>query len=108
MQADVIDHDRVRTGRERAGLYFALWGAVTKTALALSALAFPVLGWLWGGANTPPDADGNFALAVIYGWVPIVLKITAVAVMVGYPLTRQAHQELQGQLSALDVRKTPA
>lgn len=100
MQADVIDRDRLTTGRERAGLYFAIWGAVTKTALAASALVLPILGLLWGGADQPGDDSGKFALAVIYGWSPIVLKIVAIAVIWGFPITRATNREVQAQMAA--------
>ena len=46
MQADVVDHDTARSGRQRAGLYFALWSLATKAALALAVgAAFPLLQW---------------------------------------------------------------
>ena len=34
IHADVIDHDTVRSGEQRSGLYFAAWSFITKLSLA--------------------------------------------------------------------------
>ena len=45
MQADVIDLDRVVSGRRRTAFFFALWSMASKLALAMAVgIAFPVLG----------------------------------------------------------------
>ena len=45
MQADVIDLDRVMSGRRRTAFFFALWSMASKLALAMAVgIAFPVLG----------------------------------------------------------------
>ena len=75
MQADVIDFDRLRTGQERAGLFFALWSMSTKLALALAVgLAFPALSALGFVAGADNDPDALLWLAVIYAGAPSVLK----------------------------------
>ena len=44
MQADVVDLDTLESGSQRTGLYFAIWGMVTKLALAGAVgIAFPLL-----------------------------------------------------------------
>ena len=43
IQADVIDLDTLTTGQNRAGVFFAIWGVVTKMSFALAALSFPLL-----------------------------------------------------------------
>ncbi len=82
LQADVVDLDVARTGRNRAGLFFALWGMATKLALAGAiGIAFPALaffGFDTDGGGTP---RGLFALAVIYSLVPVVLKVVAIALV---------------------------
>ncbi len=56
LQADVIDFDHLRSGRARAGLFFALWSMSTKLALALAVgITFPLLeflGFSMDGDNT--------------------------------------------------------
>lgn len=101
LQGDVIDLDRLKTGRERAGIYFALWSMATKLPLALAVgVAFPVLAMLGFdpgvGAVT---AAGLSALAMIYAWVPSVLKLAAVAIVWRYPLTERRHAAVLRRLA---------
>ena len=54
MQADVIDLDRVRSGRRRTAFFFALWSMAGKLALACAVgIAFPVLDALGFAAAGP-------------------------------------------------------
>ncbi len=90
MQADVIDIDTAATGEERAGLYLGLWALVTKLAFAGAVgIAFPLLamaGYDPGrGVLTP---SGLTMLGVLYGVVPILLKLVAVALVYRFPMTR--------------------
>ncbi len=88
MQADVIDLDSLRTGKSRAGLFFAVWSMATKMALACAVgFAFPVLdllGFRLGEAN---DSTALLALALIYAGVPTVLKIIAILIAWHHPIT---------------------
>ena len=59
MQADVIDLDRVVSGRRRTAFFFALWSMASKLALAMAVgIAFPVLGAIGFTADgvNPPSA----------------------------------------------------
>jgi Na+/melibiose symporter-like transporter len=89
IQADVIDEDTAAGGEGRAGLYFALWGMATKLALALAVgIAFPLLD-LAGFEPAAVDAGtgtGGMALAALYAWVPVVLKLAAIGLMWRFPL----------------------
>jgi Na+/melibiose symporter-like transporter len=99
IQADVVDYDRLRSGRQRAGLQFALWGMSTKFALAAAVgLALPGLE-MAGFDPSAPDADGIFVLTVIYALVPVVIKMTAIAVVWRFPLTAERHDIIRRRLS---------
>lgn len=106
MQADVIDLDTLRTGEERAGLFFALWSMSTKLALALAVgLAFPALdalGFVAGGEN---DRRTVLWLAVIYAWVPTVLKACAIAVIWSHPMSSRRHDIVRRRLDARAKRR---
>lgn len=106
MQADVIDLDTLRTGEERAGLFFALWSMSTKLALALAVgLAFPALdalGFVAGGEN---DRQTILWLAVIYAWVPTVLKACAIAMIWNHPMSARRHDIVRRRLDARAKRK---
>lgn len=92
MQADVIDLDELRTGQQRAGLYFALWSMSYKLALAAAVgLAFPALdlvGFQAGASNAP---GAILALTLIYAAAPTVLKLVAIALVWHHPIT--AHRQ---------------
>jgi len=99
IQADVVDYDRLRSGRQRAGLQFALWGMSTKFALA-AAVGLALPGLEMAGFNpAAPDADGIFVLTVIYALVPVVIKMTAIAVVWRFPLTADRHDIIRRRLS---------
>jgi Na+/melibiose symporter-like transporter len=105
MQADVVDLDSLRTRRQRAGLFFALWSMSTKLALALAVgIAFPLLelfGFQGAGENTP---GALLALAVIYALVPTVLKILAIAVIWHHPLTARRQEIIRRRLDTVERR----
>ncbi|MEO1550674.1 MAG: MFS transporter [Pseudomonadota bacterium] len=90
LQADLVDIDTARSGEQRTGLFFALWSLVTKAALAIAGgVALIVLerglGFDAAGDNAP---DVTFALALLYGLAPVILKLMAVALMWSFPLSR--------------------
>lgn len=101
IQADVIDVDTASSGEQRSGLYFAAWSLATKLSLALAVgLAFPLLqffGFEAGGAN---DARALTALAVTYAWVPVGLKLCAIALMWDFPLDERAQRDLRARIEA--------
>jgi len=101
MQADVVDVDRVESGQQRTGLFFALWSMATKLALAAAVgAAFPILEAA-GYDPAAPDGTGDFALALLYGTVPVAFKLAAVALMWRYPLTRRRQAEIRDRIEAV-------
>lgn len=96
MQADVVDLDSLRTGRRRAGAFFALWSMATKLALACAVgLAFPALDLLGFDGNGPNDRATILALAILYAGVPTLLKIVAIAVTWNHPITAKRQALIQ-------------
>jgi len=94
LQADVIDFDRLRSGKARAGLFFAMWSMATKLALALGVgITYPLLEALGFSADGENSLSALRSLAVIYAGVPVVLKLVAIGVVWSFPIT-QARQEL--------------
>lgn len=103
MQADVIDVDTARSGEQRSGIYFALWSLTTKMSLALAvAAAFAILAWFGFSADAPETSApaGLTALAFVYGFGPIILKIPAVALMWSFPLGRNEVEDLRKTIDA--------
>jgi len=108
MQADVIDLDSLRTGKSRAGLFFAVWSMATKMALACAVgFAFPVLdllGFRLGEAN---DSTALLALALIYAGVPTVLKIIAILIAWRHPITLSRQRAVRRMLDRRAAASAP-
>lgn len=99
MQADVVDLDTLRTGQERAGLFFAIWSMATKLALAAAVgLAFPALQAFGFEAGADNAESALMALALIYAALPTLLKAVAVAVVWGHPITQRRQALIRRQL----------
>ena len=89
--AEVIELDRQRTGSARAGIFFAIWQVATKASIAISSgfalIVLDVAGFVSRAANTE---SALLVLTALYAGVPIVLKLSAVAMMWRFPLDRRA------------------
>ena len=104
VQADVVDTDTLKSGQQRTGLFFALWGMATKLALGLAAgLSLPLLQWVGFDAEAINTGARNtesslFALAMIYAFLPVIFKCIAIALMWNFPLSRTDHAAVQAGL----------
>jgi len=108
MQADVVDLDTLRTGQQRAGLFFAIWSMATKLALACAVgLAFPALELAGFRAGEVNPASALLALAVIYAAVPTVFKSVAIAVVWRHPITARRQAIIRKRLDGRSVRTAP-
>ncbi len=95
MQADVVDLDRVRSGRRRTGLFFAVWSMATKLALAGAVgLAFPLLGAIGFDAQESNGPQQLLGLAILYGLVPVLLKVCATALIWNFEIDAETQQKL--------------
>lgn len=100
MQADVVDLDTLRTGQQRAGLFFALWSMATKLALGIAAAA---AFWALDLAGFSPTTDaeettGLLALTMIYAVVPVVLKGVAMTLVWPFPLDARRQAVIRARL----------
>ena len=90
LQADVMAADRSLNGKDRTATAFALWSMSTKLALAVAV----VLGFVsLGSAGENFDSSDNKAkwlLLMLYVCVPVVLKISVLALLRRFP-----HQQLE-------------
>ena len=102
MQADVVDLDTLKSGQQRTGIFFALWGIATKLALALAVgLAFPLLelaGFQPQAAAQP--ATALLTLVLLYSLVPAAFKLGAIALFLGYPITAARQQRIRRLIDA--------
>lgn len=104
IQADIVAADAQTTGEQRAGAYFGIWNVATKLALALAVgIAFPVLEWSGFDANRDSQSEeGLLTLGLLYGGLPVLLKMGAVALVLRHRLpgeqlpSEPVHHSLHG------------
>lgn len=79
----IIDEDADRTGLRREGIYTAVSGFITRSSGLISALAFFVVGMMFGyenGDNPGPDPESTFRYLICV--VPLCLL--AISVIISY------------------------
>ena len=110
MAADVVDLDTLRTGEQRTGLYFSLWGMVNKGAVALGVL-LATNGAAWFGFDPSSDentAAAKLSVAVLYSIVPALLACVALPLLWKYPLTQVRQERMRGHIERRDLRRANA
>ena len=111
MTADVADEMRLRQGKERSGLLYALTTLTTKLAAGGSIfLIFGVLDRMGfdpklGQGNTP---EAMQALVLCSVAAPIVFVMLGAFALIGYRLTAERAAEVRRQLEARDTPNDPA
>jgi GPH family glycoside/pentoside/hexuronide:cation symporter len=106
MVADVADEVRLETGKERAGLLYALvtttqkiGGAITVT-ISLTVLQIVGYNPAEGAVNTPAAIHG---LELCYVFAPITLVFLGGAAFIGWKLDAKRHAEVRRQLDIRDA-----
>lgn len=102
MIADTVDVDTVRTGKSRAGTYYAWSGAISKLAIGAGAFVGTALPAAFGfeNAKLTNTAGAQFALLATYAWVPMVIMAAATPFFWFYPLTEARQQALRREIDA--------
>ena len=114
MAADVVDIDTARSGEQRTGLYFAIWGVFQKatTALAVS-IALWAVGFFGFNATLDPLLGGQpggntfqalMALAIFYSVVPSCFKLATIPWLWNYPLTERRQARIRRLLESKAAR----
>lgn len=102
MLADVLDVERLETGRDCTGLFSAVLVMTTKVSLALPVgLVYPLLALIGfqaapGAVNSEAAIGGMVALFVT---LPLALALAAIWVVWHWPLDQAAHADVVAQLA---------
>lgn len=102
--SDVADQERLRTGKDHAGLLFSIFNVTINVAMALalgSALPLVALfGFKPNAANTP---EALAALRWIIAVGPAIGHALSAALMLRFPIDETKHAEIVRQLAAQGV-----
>jgi sugar (glycoside-pentoside-hexuronide) transporter len=101
MLGDVIDEDELTVGERREGLYAGSFTFLRKlggaSAVAVAGIVLDLAGFV-GGQEPAPLAVAT--IRALTAFTPIVFLLAAVAIAVGYPITRARHREIVSHLAA--------
>jgi GPH family glycoside/pentoside/hexuronide:cation symporter len=99
--ADVIDYDELQTGQRREGAFFGLWTLTMKlvaaVAILLVGVALELIGYI---PNQPQSEFTLWGLKLLYGPIPALFFLGSLFLFRRFPLTREAHADIQQQLQA--------
>jgi Na+/melibiose symporter-like transporter len=110
MAADVVDLDTLRTGEQRTGLYFSLWGMVNKAAVALGVL-IATNGVAWFGfdpALAENTASAKMSVALLYSVGPALFACVALPLLWKYPLSKARQERMRAHIERRDARRQQA
>ncbi len=97
--ADVLDHDELETGEQRGGAFFGLWTFASKFGLGAGPLlAGAALGLAGYVANQPQTGQVIEVIRLVFGPVPALFFLAAAIIISRFPLSREAHREIQAEL----------
>ncbi|HNS52956.1 MAG TPA: MFS transporter [Anaerolineae bacterium] len=104
MVPDVVEMDRLQSGEHRSGIYYGVWGLVTKLS---DALGIAATGWilqLYGYVpNVAQSTHTLSGIRLFFGPVPLLFFAAALPLLIWYPITRRSHAQMLQQLQ----EKTP-
>lgn len=101
--ADVVDVDTAVTRQKRAGLFFAVFGAVDKIGIAIGMfIALQVLNLTGYDPSREITESGLLMIRIEYAVIPTFFFILASYIVWNYPVTNERHAKL---IDALERRK---
>lgn len=103
--ADVVDHDIVASGRQRTGLFFAVWGIAIKLAVALGIVLATALPAAFGFEPSAPvhSTEARQWLLLVYGWLPGLIIALGTPFMWHFPIDHARQKELRREIAARRV-----
>lgn len=103
MKADVIDLDTLRTGENRAALYFSAWSFAQKATASIGA-SIAMFGLAFLGFDAAPGAtngeDEIFGLRFLFSTFPSIFFFTGALIVWNHPITEERHAEIRAEIEA--------
>ena len=108
MAADAVDIDSARSGEQRAGLYFSVWGMLKKGAgaaggaIGLAAAAFfgfdPTADASLSGTPGGNSQSALLWVTLLYSIIPAAIKFIALPFIWRYPLTEERQRKIRERI----------
>ena len=99
MKADVVDIDRLTSGEDRTAQYFSVWSFAEKLIPAFTiGVTFNLLGFAGFDAAGTNSPEQLWVLKLLFGGLPALFWISAILVMLRYPITETRQREVLGAL----------
>ncbi|MEN8192175.1 MAG: MFS transporter [Bacteroidota bacterium] len=87
---DVVDYDTLKTGSNKAGSFFAIYGLITKAALAIGgSIAFYLMSAFDFDVSGGNSDHQNLGLFLAYAFVPPVTRIVTMLAMWNFPINER-------------------
>jgi Na+/melibiose symporter-like transporter len=103
LMADAGDEEKLKSGVDRTGLLYAILTGTAKIGAALAVgvtfVALDAVGF--DAASDNNSAAATLGLHALFLGLPGLLFLAAAACLIGYPLTRQRHDEIRRSLERL-------
>ncbi len=104
--ADVVDVDTAVTRQKRAGIFFAVFGAVDKIGIAIGMfIALQVLNLTGYAPGEPANDAGLWMIRIEYAVIPTFFFILASYLVWSYPVTNERHANLIAALKRRELRE---
>ena len=99
---DVIEYDELETGERREGIYYGMWGLLTKIT---GALGSAMCGWGLNISNYNADLSVQpesalFGIRILFTIMPIFFLLICMPLLFKYPINSKVHAELMEKLAA--------
>ena len=101
MKADVIDLDTLKSGENRAALFFSTYSFTAKLSGSLGgSLGLFGLAYIGFNSVTPElnSPEQLFGLKFLFAMFPSIFYLSACGIIWNYPITEERHRELRKEL----------
>ena len=107
--ADVVDVDTAVTRQKRAGIFFAVFGAVDKVGIAIGMfIALQVLNLTGYDPSAEINEAGLWMIRLEYAVIPTFFFLLASYLVWNYPVTNERHAKLIAALERRRLREAEA
>ncbi|MEM7018779.1 MAG: MFS transporter, partial [Pseudomonadota bacterium] len=106
MVADIVDVDTAVTRQKRAGMFFAIHGAIDKVGLAIGLfIALQILSLSGYDPQLDPTESGLMMIRLEYAVLPTLFFLWASWLAWNYPVTNERHRKLILALERREARE---